>query len=72
MAKLEAFYQGQRVMIVESEFKNLLGLVGTVERPRICDNGAWVDVFGLPEEHKSFDDQRANHLLLYPGECEQA
>ena len=67
---------GQRVK-VSLDGHELNGRTGTVERMRICDDGAWVDIDGgLPSELRKFpeDDEfgRGNHIILYPDECEEA
>lgn len=47
---------------------------GIVRRCRISDHGAWVEMDMPPSQDlRSFPegDSRANHVLLYPSQCEQ-
>jgi hypothetical protein len=73
---MKSFTNGQRV-IVAADDHELNGMLGTVKRLRLKDDGAWVDMDGpLPVGMRKFpeDDQhgRGNHQLLFPEDCEPA
>jgi hypothetical protein len=73
---MKQFTDGQRIRVVETETEEasvLEGETGVVVRLRMGDSGAWVKMDNdLPDNLRSFskDDVRANHILLYPEECE--
>jgi len=71
---MERFSKGQRVKIVAGEYATSMeGRAGSVHRLRKGDTGAWVEMdLEVPSEHRKFPagDARANHLLLFPEECE--
>jgi hypothetical protein len=73
---VERFSNGQRVKITTDALTkgiSMLGKVGTVVRIRMQDNGAWIEMDDpLPEELASFElgDNRRNHIIFYPEECE--
>jgi hypothetical protein len=82
---MNIFKLGQRVRVrpdlnyskePENEWDDwLLGRTGTVVRCRIADSGAWVKMDEpIPEKIAKFpkDDDRRNHVLLYPTECVEA
>lgn len=70
---MKRFRLGQRVRVTAQECA-LCGKVGTVERLRRSDNGAWVTMDeALDDDMRVFPatDPRADHILLYPTECEE-
>jgi len=53
----------------------LKGFICKLSRPRIADNGSWMEALrDLPEECTSFPkgDSRFRHFLLYPEDAEVA
>lgn len=54
----------------------LHGRIGIVRRLRVADHQAWVEMLGepIPMSLRCFleGDERANHVLLDPFECERA
>lgn len=70
------FKNGQRVQVVDDE-RGLKGECGQVVRLLMRDNSAWINMDrDLPMDLRSFpaDDPhgRANHINLFPEECELA
>ncbi len=52
---------------IECLTQPLVGWTGTIVRPRISDNGAWVRFDkDIPEAIQTFNDDRRNDVLLYP------
>ena len=71
---MQRFDYPQRVRVTLPEHP-CVGKTGKVHRIRISDNGAWVNMDDpLPPDLRSFEigDSRANHIILYPNECEPA
>ena len=70
---MRQFTNNQRVIVDQPEcLDELRGRTGTVVRLRRCDGAAWVDMDDdIPDGARSFphDDDRRNHVLLYPQEC---
>lgn len=67
---MRSLKNNQRVRCIKDP---LAGKTGTVVRPRIGDNGAWVQMDeDLPEDLRSFSppDSRCRNIVLYPEECE--
>ena len=63
---------GMRVRCIKEP---LQGKLGTVVRVRRGDDGAWVHMDDpLPQDLRSFpaDDSRADHIVLFPEECQEA
>ncbi len=73
---MEIFSNNQRVIVTDSD-NPLIGEAGKVVRLRRSDRAAWVNMDrDVPEGLRSFPstdpDGRANHVILYPWECEEA
>ncbi len=70
---MKQFNDRQRIMVVRPEIlTQLRNKTGTVVRLRRCDGAAWVDMEeDLPDGLRVFpcNDDRRNHVLLYPHEC---
>jgi hypothetical protein len=76
---MRRFTNGQRVLIQTcpafcDEGVHFRGETGTVVRLRIADDGAWVRLDRIPPNNQypmpfPLDDDRANHVLLYPCDC---
>ena len=72
---MRQFKLGQRVFVRNCEGVPICEL-GTVERLRRNDDGAWVrlDERSTWEgvHHFSIEDSRANNVLAFPGDCDPA
>jgi hypothetical protein len=70
---MKRFTNNQRIKVTDPE-SPIRGMCGTVERIRISDGGAWVNMDDpLPKGEISFHDpkdSRYNHTMLYPDQCE--
>jgi hypothetical protein len=69
---MKRFQRAQRIRVVNREPLN--GKTGVVCRLLMRDDSAWVNMDeAIPEDVASFpeDDQRRNHVLLYPEDCEE-
>lgn len=71
---MKGFHDGDHIRVMSGP---LDGMEGIVMRRRRQDDGAWVKMFredSSPNEHFPFSndptDDRANHTLLYPEDCE--
>lgn len=75
MAKLKRFDNGLAVKVIEHDDSRMVGNIGKVVRLRISDNGAWVRMEKRLTDSGDFPfsepDERANHTLLYPDQCEK-
>lgn len=76
---LQRFERGQRVVVHvcgDDEIELPAGTMGTVTRPRVSDNGAWVSLdhrSDVPNVHPfPADDSRGTHVLCYPVDCDAA
>lgn len=56
---MRTFAKVTRVVVTEDG--PLKGKAGTKWRPRRCDDGAWF----------AMDDDRCNHIVLYPDQCQK-
>jgi hypothetical protein len=72
---MKQFALNQRVLVHKDEFGHAVELRGVVQRIRRPDGSAWVD---LVERHPTAShafregDPRANWLVAYPEDCEDA
>lgn len=69
---MDRFKDNQRVRVSDPE-SPLLGKAGTVVRLRRADDRAWVRMDDtLPMDLRVFPegDDRANHAMLWPEECD--
>lgn len=69
---MNRFENGQRVTVT-AQHHPCKGKAGTVARLRRADAAAWVNMDDpLPGDLASFPrgDERRNHMMLYPDECE--
>ncbi len=74
---MKRFKDFQRVTVVNPDGPNkpLLGMRGSVVRLRRADCAAWVRMDDpLPAALRSFPagDERADHIILWPDECDIA
>lgn len=68
---MKRFKTGQRVTIIDG-YPELIGKLGTVQRLRMGDDGAWIKMDDeLPKCYRSFPttDERSRNIMLYPDDC---
>ena len=70
---MKRFKANQRVLVKVDDNERTINKLGTVARLRRGDEGAWINL-DERSEHCPFPegDSRANNILAYPEDCEEA